>query len=763
MYKKTDKDADILKLARERYSMEKDLNSDLRQRQQDDIRFKAGFQWPEAIKSQREQDPYGARPCLVINHARTHANRLANDIRQNRPQIKVLPVDDQADVETAEIYNGLCRHIQVSGDADLAYDCASGFAIDMGEGFFEVVVNELEDGTQEIDIEPIINPHSVHLEPYFENPTGADAKWCFVDDPTLREDLESQYPDVDLTDWEATKSDMTLRDWYIDDTRINAARYYLQEDGVWICYKLIGDQILERWELPGQYLPIIRVLGEENVVDGKKDTKGLIRDIKDPCMMYNYWASANTERIALAPKAPYVIADGALEGHEDEWSKANVSNIPYLSYNSTDSEGNQLPPPDRTPPVSQDTAIIQAMMQAHDDIKAVTGQFDASLGNRSNETSGVAQRERKQESNTTTFHFVDNLSRAIRQCGRVVVDLIPKVMSPEAIVRVLGEDGTPDFAQVAPDGPAYQELQDSAGKVQKIYNLGVGKYDVTVVAGPSFSTRRTEAAVEMKDLMARSPEMMQIAGDLMVKNLDWPGADDIAKRLKLMLPPQIQQQEDQDDPGAAQAEAAVNQMLDQIEPQMQQLQQQAQEAGQAAQQATQENQMMKIESASKDLQIQEMQIALRDKSQELEIKSAEVQVRAQDSENKKQSEQMKIEGDIVQAAMAQKGENSEPKEAKESGTTELANTVAAQASTRAAEQLSKLAEQLAKQAEEIAATVTQTAQANESVSAEVIQLKGYIEDEARKKQKVTSAVLEFMQSDGSDKAMKKTVNAIKKT
>ena len=230
-----------------------------------------------------------------------------------------------------------------------------------------------------------------------------------------------------------------------------------------------------------------------------------------------------------------------------------------------------------------------------------------------------------------------------------------------------------------------------------------------------------------------------------------------------MLPPQIQQQEDQDDPGAAQAEAAVNQMLDQIEPQMQQLQQQAQEAGQAAQQATQENQMIKIESASKDLQIQEMQIALRDKSQELEIKSAEVQVRAQDSENKKQSEQMKIEGDIVQAAMAQKGENSEPKEAKESGTTELANTVAAQASTRAAEQLSKLAEQLAKQAEEIAATVTQTAQANESVSAEVIQLKGYIEDEARKKQKVTSAVLEFMQSDGSDKAMKKTVNAIKKT
>jgi hypothetical protein len=752
------KDDDILKLARERYSLEKDLNSELRERQLDDIRFKAGDQWPEKIKTQRENDPYGARPCLVINHARTHTNRIINDIRQNRPQIKVLPVDDYADPDTADILNGLIRHIQVSGDADLAYDCATDFMVTMGEGYFEIITVEEDDGTQEIDIEPIINPHSVHMDPYHENPTGADAEWVFIDDPMKRDEAAKRWPDAELKDWEAAKSDLTLRDWYIDDVRVNVARYYVKSEGKVLFYRLLGDSIVEKGEFPGKHLPIIRVAGEETVISGKKDVRGLVRDIKDPCRMYNYWASTNTERIALAPKAPYVGASGTFDGFEAEWDAANTANIPRLEYNAYDDSGNPLPPPSRTPPISQDTAIIQAMLQAHDDIKAVSGIFDASLGNRSNETSGIAQRERKAESNTTTFHFVDNLSRAIRQAGRVIVDLIPIIYTEDRIVRVLGEDESPDFAEtVTGTEQSHTETRDAAGKISHVYDLGVGKYDVTVRAGPSFSTRRQEAAIEMSALLQGNPQVMPIMGDLMLKNMDWPGADAMAERLEAMLPPEVKAIADAKKQGgdmvAMQVEQATQGILDQVEPVIMDLRQQLEQAMQAAQQAGMEGQQMKLAMAGKDLENQQLQNALKDKAGELELKAADIASKAK-------TEQMKVESEIIQAAMdAQAGK----------GEDDLANTVAAQAATQAVKQMTELAKSLAEQTQQIALTAAGAVSALESVtkaqerqSGEVIELKEYIAATEAKKAKVETAVLAYMKSDGSDKALTKTVKAIEK-
>jgi hypothetical protein len=768
-----DKDADILELARARYALEKEMNSDLRVRQSEDVKFKHGDQWDAATKASRENDPFGARPCLVINHARTHANAVINDIRQNRPQIKVLPADDYADVETADMLNGLIRHIQVAGDADLAYDVAMDFMVTSGEGYFEVITKEVgegdtfdEDGNpvmnQEPDIEPIINPHAVHMDPYCENPTGADAKWCFIDDPQSRDDLEKEHPDADLSDWSSAEADGSLGDWYLDEKRINAARYfYIEgegEESVIHVLKLVGDAILERSVFPGQYLPIIRVAGEETIVDGKRDVKGLIRDIKDPCRMYNYWASAATERIALAPKAPIIGVAGAFEGHEKSWEMANTANIPYLEYNGYDDQNRPLPAPQRQAPIQQDTAIVQAMMQAHDDIKAVSGKYDASLGNRSNETSGVAIRNRDRQGDTLTFHFTDNLNRAIRQCGRVLVGLIPLLYNEDRIVRILGEDETPDFAQLSPNDQAFTETEDGAGGVSRIYDVGVGHYDVTVKAGPSYSTRRQESVEEMSALLARNPQAFQLIGHKMIKNMDWPGADEAAEILEAMLPPEVKAITDAKKQGGdqvrAQVEMAQKAILDQVEPAMDQLRQQAQQAGEAAQQAGQENAMLKIANAQKDLEKQKLENALADKSGELQIKAAEVQQKAS-------SEQQGHEADIVIASM---GQSDEPKE------DNMANTVAAQAAMQAVEQMNALTKSLAEQTQSLTESARQSAEllsnvteAHGQMSAEVIHLKERIEARDAKDAAVQSAVLGFMSSDGGDKALKKTITEIKKS
>lgn len=189
------------------------------------------------------------------------------------------------------------------------------------------------------------------------------------------------------------------------------------------------------------------------------------------------------------------------------------------------------------------------------------GLYDASLGARSNETSGRAIMARQREGDVSTFHFIDNLSRAIRHGGRILIDLIPKVYSGERIVRVLGYDGTPqnvrlgagqgDTASGATEAGAGQDqatpIDPATGQAMPVppnmrfdgvYDLAVGKYDLVVEAGPSFSTRRQEAAEQMTEFVRAFPQAAPVLGDLMAKNMDWPGADEIAARLKRLLPPQ---------------------------------------------------------------------------------------------------------------------------------------------------------------------------------------------------------------------------------
>lgn len=605
-------DEKLLQQARERFKLASDAEESIRREALEDLRFRAGEQWPENIKIDRQNT---GRPCLTINRIPQFLRQVTNEIRQNRPSIQVNPVDDQADPETAEILQGIMRHIEVSSDADVAYDTAAEHAATFGFGYLRVITDYVDERSfnQEIRIERIRNPFSIYFDPECQKPDYSDARWAFVVQDVDREEYLALYPDSELSGladmttvgdqapgWINGKSVRIAEYWHIDHKEQELA---LLPDGsvmpadmvaegvpvlrtrtvqvpkVYWC-KVNGLEVLEKQEWPGRWIPIVPVLGDEVIVNGERQLYGLVRFARDPQRMYNYWATAETEMIALAPKAPFIGAAGQFEGFERQWQSANVRNLPYLEYKPVSHAGVPMGPPQRQvyePPIQ---AISHARMQANDDLKATTGIYDASLGARSNEQSGRAILARQREGDVANFHYADNLARSIKHLGRILLDLIPRIYDAPRVMRIIGAEEVERVVQI--NAPTRDK------GVERIYDLSIGEYDVTVSVGPSFSTKRQEAVDSMLQLSQAYPPLMQVAGDLLVKNMDWPGASEIAERLKKLLPPNLQEeQEDQQVPPAVQA-------------QMSQMAQQNEQLSQALNQATDDLRTKRLEIESRE-------------------------------------------------------------------------------------------------------------------------------------------------------------------
>jgi len=104
-----------------------DVENDNRTSYKDDTNFvRARAQWPADIRAQREAE---GRPCLTIDRLGPVIRQVVNDSRQNKPSIKVHPADSGADVDTAEVINGLIRNIEYTSNADVAYDTAVETAV----------------------------------------------------------------------------------------------------------------------------------------------------------------------------------------------------------------------------------------------------------------------------------------------------------------------------------------------------------------------------------------------------------------------------------------------------------------------------------------------------------------------------------------------------------------------------------------------------------------------------------------------------------
>jgi len=640
MSKKSD-DA-IIKEAHREFAECEDREYDARKLWKSDLRFangdpENGYQWSEELKKSRELDPNGARPCLTTNKVKQHNRQITNDVRQNKPAIRVSPVDDKADKKTAEILNGVIRHIEKNSSADTAYDIAGEFAVDAGLGYWRVTTDYAADDSfeQEIYIKAIPNPLNVYLGSHTE-PDGSDATCGFVFEDIAKAEFEARYPDADAIGWPTDEG----TDWISKET-IRVAEYFKitedkdtlfadeqgntvllsaiedQEEAKRIkadesikkrtvskkrCkwYLIAGDKILDSRDWPGKYIPIVRVVGEEVLIDGKIDRKGHTRAMKDAQRMYNYWSSAAVEYGALQGKQPYMAPAEAIAGYESHWDNLNKSHASYVPYNAFDEAGNPVPMPQRQMPPVTAPMYMEGMRVANEEMKMASGQYDAAMGQRSNETSGRAINARQQESDNATFHFIDNIARAVRYTGRVLIDLIPKVYDTPRIMRILGEDGTEDRAQIDPGIPnAYQEQRDDlTGEIRKIYNPSVGRYDVDVRVGPSYGSRRQEAFQALNEISSRNPQLMAVAGDLVFKAADFPMAEEIAERLQKTLPPNLQDEKD----GEQQIPPEVQAQIQQMQEQMQMMQQAGQQLQAELQQRDMQDQS-KMAAAAADAQL----------------------------------------------------------------------------------------------------------------------------------------------------------------
>ena len=556
------KDAMIAK-ARDRMSEAIEADRENREEALDDLQNTAGKQWPEAIAAARE----GAnRPVLTINRLPQFVRQVTGDLRNMNPAINISPGDGDASSETAEIIEGLVRQIQYKSDASSVYERAGESAAACGMGYFRIRT-EYEDHSsfnQEILIESIHNPFSVYFDPVAKMSTREDADYCFITEQVKHDEFKERYPKAQLVSVDNDGETDGIRHWCADGEITVAEYFYKEFDKVTLGLletgqvvenpvaplrvvrtrevmrprvmwaKITGKEVIEGPRpVAGEHIPVVAVMGEETHVGSERVRTSVIRFAKDPQRLYNYWRSAQTELVALQPKAPYLVTVKQIAGLETIWQTANDSNRAYLPYIPDE----KAPAPQRAQPPVASQGMMQEVLTAAEDMKATTGIFDAGLGNQSNEKSGVAIRQRQLESDISTSIYSDNVSKAIAHAGRVILSMIPKVYDTARLLRIMGKDDAEKMVpvngvQVTQDGP------------QAVNDLTTGKYDVRVSVGPNYSTRRQEVANAMTEVARSYPALWQMAGDLIVGNMDWPGADQIADRLKKALPPGLRDQDD---------------------------------------------------------------------------------------------------------------------------------------------------------------------------------------------------------------------------
>jgi hypothetical protein len=605
-----DKQPDILSIARDRYKRGIEAEDANRKHALEAIKFRNLEQWDERVRAERENDPEGPRPCLVVDKTNQYLRQVCNDERQNRPAIRVRPVDDKGDPEVAEIFQGIVRHIEDRSGADIAYDTAYEQAADGGFGYFRVLT-EYEDEMsfqQDILIKRIRNRFQVVLDPDRQEPDGSDAKWGFIVDKMSREEFKATYPSANALDFDAKENQFP--EWVFEKDIIIAEYLRIEPVEKTVCLwasgrvtvkdegkdvsadpSYVGDKIvkerktkvntvkwskitakdeLDKREWPGKYIPIVEVIGNELDIEGKSVKSGLLKGAMEPARIHNYAASAFVENVALAPKAPWVAARGQVEGNLNDWRTANRRNLSVLTYEPVVMEGGvAVPAPQRTPPPGIPVGWQQTLMNTEHDIEASMGMYAQNTLGLGNAQSGKQEMLQQRRGDTANFHFVDNLSRSIRHLGRILVDLIPKIYDTERAARILGEDGTSEMAALDPNQQVpVMEKPDGEGKVKKIYNLGVGKYDVTVTVGPAFATKRQEAAEFMVQSIqaVKDPATAQVLTYLAIKNNDFAGADEATKMLKKLLPPQVLEGEEGEEvPHNPQDVAVIQQLQGQLQ------------------------------------------------------------------------------------------------------------------------------------------------------------------------------------------------------
>lgn len=561
---------EALQLVEDDWQADKDNREDALE----DLRFASGDQWEEAERQQREA---AGRPCLTVNRINSFANQVAGDIRQAQPGIEVFPVDSADDVPIAKIYEGLIRQIEYQSGAQGAYAHGAESAIRCGIGHWRLETDFTTDSVfeQEIKIKRILDPLAVIWDSGAVELDRSDAMHCWVMDWVHENEFEKRFPDAGRKPndvpvdgergssglyWRRDKFCRIAEYWYMapdkrnlvltadgrtldvtewDDfslSRLAGSGAVVQSrnvDGFKVKRRVLDgtDWLEDERDWAGRFIPIVPVMGAEIAFDGKIVRHGLVRWAKDPQKLYNYWRSAAAEAIGRSPKAPWLVTPDMVKGFEGYWSNANRSDQPFLLYNP-DQTAPSLKPERQQPPQIP-AAMWQEAQVAADDMKATTGIYDASLGAQGNETSGRAILARQREGDVGSFIYMDNFSRAMTRTGQMLVDLIPRIYDTERQVRILDVTGEEQFVPInltvgAPDG-----------QPMLVNDLSTGRFDVRVKVGASYTTSRVEAREHMAEALQGNPDLWNVIGDLVFENSDYPGAQQIAERMKRAIPPQL--------------------------------------------------------------------------------------------------------------------------------------------------------------------------------------------------------------------------------
>lgn len=596
----------VIREAKERFKRCKEWESVASNHWLEDYKFAHAddfnqWQWPNNVWRDRETEQ---RPSLTINKARQHNLQIINDARQHKPGISIRATGGGASVQSARVLEDVVRHIERQSNAQSAYDTATAFQVHAGVGYWRVTTDYAGDQTfdQEIFIRRMIDPLGVYMDPDCKEADKSDAAFAFIFDMVEKKDFKKAYPEyAKLADiggqtalgegdegW-ITKDKIRVCEYFRKVPREDKLISHVKSDGTRVQLKasalpkdmakdmvddpatqwrtisdtvvewifIVGEKEVDRKDWPGRYIPIVPVIGSEFIVEGKMDRCGHTRAIRDPQRMYNYWVSSAVEHVALQGKTPWIAPARAIEGYEEYWNNANRRNFSVMPWNDVSDDGNPIQVPARAPAPVMAPAYINGMQIAQQEMMMVSGQYEAQMGQKSNERSGVAIQERQRQGDNATYHFIDNLGVAIRFTGKIILDLIPKIYDTERIMHILAESGETYEITVDPKAKeafVAQQMKDGMA-VKSIFNPNVGKYDVYADMGPAYATKREEAFNAFTLILTQAPQLASIIGDLLLQAGDFPFANDAAERLRRMVPPQALGQ------GPSQTEQALTQQL----------------------------------------------------------------------------------------------------------------------------------------------------------------------------------------------------------
>lgn len=578
----------VMLQAKKRFKWCAEWEGDFRPRFIEDVKFANGdsdngYQWPNDVRRNRDVD---ARPCLTMNLIRQHNKNISNEARKNKASVRVVGTGNGATEQSASAFRDCMRHIEMISKAQNAYTIARGWQIDGGIGWWRLATDYAAPDTfdQEIYIRPVNDPLSVYMDPDIQQPDGSDARFAFVFDDVPRDEFDEAYPELAGEmlgqnpmglgtaddDWVnrrsvrvceyfrktmipdqvvsfmyANKRQTILASKMPENVRADVLAMPLTKSRpthteVIEWFLIVGERIIDSTIWMGKYIPLIRVIGEETVIEGKLDRKGHTRNMKDAQRMFNYNASSQVEFVALQSKTPWLAPSAAIEEYETMWNSANVVNHSVLVYNAFDDDGNPLPTPSRQDPPSASPAFQMGMDTAFNQIMMVSGQWQNQMGMMGNERTGRAIDLRQQQSANSTFHFQDNYETGLIYTATQLIDLIPKIYDTKRIISILADDGETFDLEIDPGAAqAWQQQQARNGQiVRRIFNPMIGRYAVAPSVGPAYGSKREETRDDLALIMTQSKELIPIVGDLFFASMDFEGAQEAARRLKRMVPPQ---------------------------------------------------------------------------------------------------------------------------------------------------------------------------------------------------------------------------------